>query len=106
TPAFKATEKLFRETTEPIENGVRPFTREVRPLLSAAAHGSEPLEKTVRNFGKSLGGLNSFFNELAYKPKGDAQSYLFYLPWANHNLNSAFSLQDASGPALRSILMI
>jgi phospholipid/cholesterol/gamma-HCH transport system substrate-binding protein len=106
TPAFKATEKLFRETTEPIKNGVRPFTRETRPLLSAAARGSEPLEKTVKNFGKSLGGLNSFFNELAYKPKGDAQSYLFYLPWANHNLNSAFSLQDASGPALRSILLI
>jgi phospholipid/cholesterol/gamma-HCH transport system substrate-binding protein len=106
TPAFKATEKLFRETTEPIKKGIRPLTREIRPLLSAAARGSEPLEKTVKNFGKSLGGLNSFFNELAYKPKGDAQSYLFYLPWANHNLNSAFSLQDASGPALRSILLI
>ncbi|MBS1881614.1 MAG: MCE family protein [Actinobacteria bacterium] len=106
TPAFKATEKLFRETTAPIKNGVRPFTREIRPLLSAAKRGSEPLEKTVTSFGNSLGGLNSFFNELAYKPKGDAQSYLFYLPWANHNLNSAFSLQDASGPGLRSLLMI
>jgi phospholipid/cholesterol/gamma-HCH transport system substrate-binding protein len=106
TPAFKATEKLFAQTTEPIKNGVRPFTRETRPLLSAARRGSEPLEKTVRSFGNSLGGLNSFFNELAFKPKGDAQSYLFYLPWANHDLNNAFTLQDASGPALRSLLMI
>jgi phospholipid/cholesterol/gamma-HCH transport system substrate-binding protein len=106
TPAFKATEKLFAQTTEPIENGVRPFTREVRPILSQTAKGAEPLEKTVRSFGNSLGGLNSFFNELAYKPKGDAQSYLFYLPWANHNLNSAFSLQDANGPVLRGILQI
>ena len=106
TPAFKATEKLFAQTTAPIREGIRPLTREVRPLLAAAKRGSEPLEKTVRSFGNSLGGLNSFFNELAYKPKGDAQSYLFYLPWANHDLNSAFSLQDAGGPALRGLLQI
>jgi phospholipid/cholesterol/gamma-HCH transport system substrate-binding protein len=106
TPAFKATEKLFAQTTEPIRDGIRPLTREVRPILSQAAKGAEPLEKTVRSFGNSIGGLNSFFNELAYKPKGDAQSYLFYLPWANHNLNSAFSLQDANGPALRSLIEI
>jgi phospholipid/cholesterol/gamma-HCH transport system substrate-binding protein len=106
TSAFKATEKLFAQTTEPIKNGIRPLTREIRPLLSAANRGSEPLEKTVRSFGNSISGLNSFFNELAFKPKGDGQSYLFYLPWANHNLNSAFSLQDANGPALRSLIEI
>jgi phospholipid/cholesterol/gamma-HCH transport system substrate-binding protein len=106
TPAFKATEKLFAKTTAPIRDGIRPLTREVRPILSQAAKGAEPLEKTVRNFGNGIGGLNSFFNELAYKPKGDAQSYLFYLPWANHDLNSAFSLQDANGPVLRSLLEV
>ena len=106
TPAFKATERLFSQTTKPIRDGIRPFTREIRPLLSQANKGSEPLEKTVRNFGNGLGGLNSFFNELAYKPKGDEQSYLFYLPWANHDLNSAFSLQDAGGPVLRGLLQI
>jgi phospholipid/cholesterol/gamma-HCH transport system substrate-binding protein len=106
TPAFKATERLFAQTTAPIREGIRPFTREVRPLLSAANKGSEPLEKTVRNFGNALGGLNSFFNELAFKPKGSGQSYLFYLPWANHDLNSAFSLQDAGGPVLRGLLQI
>jgi len=106
TPAFKATEQLFSKTTAPIRDGVRPFTREVRPVLNQAKEGSEPLEKTVRSFGNSLAGLNSFFNELAYKPKGDKQSYLFYLPWANHDLNSAFSLQDANGPVLRSVLEV
>ncbi len=106
TPAFKGTERLFSQTTAPIRDGIRPFTREVRPLLTQANKGSEPLEKTVRSFGNGIGALNSFFNELAYKPKGDAQSYLFYLPWANHNLNNAFSLQDAGGPALRGLLQI
>jgi phospholipid/cholesterol/gamma-HCH transport system substrate-binding protein len=106
TPAFKATEKLFAQTAEPIKTGIRPFTKEIRPVLEHAAKGSEPLEKTVRGFGNALGGLNSFFNELAYKPKGDAQSYLFYLPWANHDLNSAFSLSDANGPVLRAVLQV
>jgi len=102
TPAFKATEKLFSQTTAPIRDGIRPFSREIRPLLSAANEGSTPLEKTVRGFGESIHGLNSFFNELAYKPKGDKQSYLFYLPWVNHDINSSFSLEDAGGALLRS----
>jgi phospholipid/cholesterol/gamma-HCH transport system substrate-binding protein len=101
TPAFKATEKLFRETTKPIEEGIRPFSREIRPLLTSTNEASKPFEKTVRNFGNGLGGLNSFFNELAYKPK-DKQSYLFYLPWVNHEINSAFSLEDGGGALLRS----
>ena len=29
TPAFKATEKLFAQTTAPIRDGIRPFTREI-----------------------------------------------------------------------------
>jgi len=106
TPAFKANTELFQQTTAPLREGVRPFTREIRPLLSQSAQFSEPFEKSVRNFGNSLGSLNSWFNELAYKPKGSAPSYLFYLPWANHNFNSAFSLQDGNGPAVRGLLQI
>ncbi len=106
TPAFKASTKLFKETTEPIRDGVRPFTREIRPLLTAGAEAATPFEKTVRNFGTSLGSLNSWFNELTYKPKGSTPSYLFYLPWANHDFNSAFSLQDSNGPAVRGMLEI
>jgi len=101
TPAFKATEKLFSQTTAPIRDGIRPFSREIRPLLTAANEASTPFEKTVRGFGESLKGLNSFFNELAYKPKGK-QGFLFYVPWANHDFNSAFSLEDAGGALLRS----
>jgi phospholipid/cholesterol/gamma-HCH transport system substrate-binding protein len=105
TPAFKATERLFSQTTAPIREGIRPFSREVRPLLTVANESSKPLEKTVRSFGESLGGLNSFFNELAYKPKGK-QSYLFYLPWVNHDINSSFGLEASGGPVLRSRLLL
>ena len=106
TPAFRATEKLFRETTPPIRDQIRPFTREIRPVLERSAEAAKPFEKTVRNFGNSLGGFNSFLNELAYDPKGSKESFLFYLPWLNHDFNTAFALQDAHGPALRGLVMI
>jgi phospholipid/cholesterol/gamma-HCH transport system substrate-binding protein len=106
TPAFRSTEQLFRETTAPIRDQIRPFTREIRPVLNHGAEAAQPFEKTVRNFGNSLGGFNSFLNELAYKPKGSKQSYLFYLPWLNHDFNAAFNLQDASGPILRGLVVI
>src|SRR5262249_34867308 len=81
TPAFKSTEQLFSQTTAPIRDQIRPFTREVRPFLTHGVEAAKPFEKTVRNFGNSLGGFNSFLNELSYKPKGRQESFLFYLPW-------------------------
>jgi phospholipid/cholesterol/gamma-HCH transport system substrate-binding protein len=105
-PAFRATERLFSQTTGPIRDQIRPFSREIRPLLTHSAEAAEPFEKTVRNFGNSLRGFNSFLNELAYNPKGSRESHLFYLPWLNHNFNSAFSLQDAGGPILRALTLI
>jgi phospholipid/cholesterol/gamma-HCH transport system substrate-binding protein len=105
-PAFEATEKLFNQTTVPIRDQIRPFTREIRPILTHGAEAAEPFEKTVRSFGNALGGFNSFLNELTYKPKDSRQSYLFYLPWLNHDFNSVFSLQDAGGPLLRSLTLI
>ncbi|HEU5105524.1 MAG TPA: MlaD family protein [Solirubrobacterales bacterium] len=106
TPAFRATEKLFKETTVPIRDQIRPFTREIRPVLEHGAEAAKPFEKTVKNFGNSLGGFNSFLNQLAYKPKGSKESYLFYLPWLNHDFNAAFNLQDAGGPILRGLVEI
>ncbi|MEZ5076560.1 MAG: MlaD family protein [Solirubrobacterales bacterium] len=103
--AFRATERMFSRTLAPIRDQIRPFTREVRPVLNSLAETSPSFGKTVRNFGNGLGGFNSFLNELAYKPKGK-ESALFYLPWLNHNFNSAFNLQDASGPLLRGLVVV
>ena len=103
--AFKATERLFSQTTAPIRDQIRPFTREIRPILTQANKGSGPLKKTVHGFGNSLKAFNVFFNELAYKPKGSRESYLFYLPWLNHNYNASFNLQDGGGPIQRGLVM-
>jgi phospholipid/cholesterol/gamma-HCH transport system substrate-binding protein len=105
-PAFEANEKLFKQTTVPIRDQIRPFTRQIRPVLTHTKEGAADLNTTVRGFGNALGGLNSFLNLLAYKPKGSKQSYLFYLPWLNHNINTSFNLTDAGGPISRGLVMI
>lgn len=105
-PALKANERFFEQTTAPIRDQIRPFTRETRPVLTHAKQGSAAFSKTVRGFGNSLAGFNSFLNELAYKPKGKKQSYLFYLPWLNHNTNATFNLSDPAGPIGRALVMI
>jgi phospholipid/cholesterol/gamma-HCH transport system substrate-binding protein len=105
-PALRANELLFEQTTGPIRDQIRPFTREVRPVLTHAKQGSADLAKSVRGFGRSLEGFNGFLNELAFKPKGSRQSYLFYLPWLNHNFNATFNLDDPAGPIQRSLVLI
>jgi phospholipid/cholesterol/gamma-HCH transport system substrate-binding protein len=105
-PAFRASERLFKQTTAPIRDQIRPFTRQVRPVLVHASEGSPDLDTTVSEFGSSLGAFNSFLNELAFKPKGSRQSFLFYLPWLNHNINAGFNLADAGGPIARGLVMI
>jgi phospholipid/cholesterol/gamma-HCH transport system substrate-binding protein len=105
-PALRANQRLFEQTVEPIRTQIRPFTRQVRPVLTHANQGSAALSKSVRGFGNSLGAFNSFLNELAYKPKGSRQSYLFYLPWLNHDTNATFNLPDPAGPIGRALVML
>jgi phospholipid/cholesterol/gamma-HCH transport system substrate-binding protein len=104
-PALRSTERFFAKTTTPIRNQIRPFTRQVRPVLTHTKQAAAPLEKTTAGFGHTLGGLNALFNELAYKPKGK-ESYLFYLPWVNHDLNATYNLDDPAGPIQRGVIMI
>ncbi|MBW8060590.1 MAG: MCE family protein, partial [Solirubrobacterales bacterium] len=47
SPALAATKRLFRRTTVPIRDQIRPFTRQIRPVLTHLKQGSSDLEKTV-----------------------------------------------------------
>jgi phospholipid/cholesterol/gamma-HCH transport system substrate-binding protein len=105
-PAFKASEQFFKQTTVPIREQIRPFTRQIRPVLTHLNEGAPGIDTSVSEFGSSLGALNSFLNELAYKPQGRRQSFLFYLPWLNHDINATFNLTDAGGPISRGVGML
>ena len=48
--------------------------------------------------------LNEFFNELAYNPGRNRGGFIFFLDWANHNLNSVVSSADAHGPLGHSLV--
>jgi phospholipid/cholesterol/gamma-HCH transport system substrate-binding protein len=105
-PALQANARFFQQTVGPIRTQIRPFTREVRPVLVHANEGSADFAKSVRGFGNSLGAFNNFLNMLAYKPKGSKQSFLFYLPWLNHDFNQTFDLSDPAGPIQRGLILI
>lgn len=105
-PAFDATKRLFAQTEAPIRDQIRPFTRQIRPVLTHLEQGATPFDRTLHGFGNSLGAFNSFLNELAFKPKGSRQSFLFYLPWLNHNVNATYNLPDAAGPLGRALILI
>jgi hypothetical protein len=47
--------------------------------------------------------ITEFFNELAYNPGPNKAGFVFFLDWANHNLNSVVSSADAHGPLGRSV---
>jgi phospholipid/cholesterol/gamma-HCH transport system substrate-binding protein len=105
-PALQANTRFFEQTLAPIRDQIRPFTRQVRPVLVHANEGSADFAKSVRGFGNSLDAFNSFLNGLAYEPKGAKQSYLFYLPWLNHDFNATFNLSDPAGPIQRGLVLI
>jgi phospholipid/cholesterol/gamma-HCH transport system substrate-binding protein len=104
-PALDAQERLFSQTLAPIRDQIRPFTRQVRPVVRHLKQGAADFDKSVTGFGNAIGGLNTFLNLLAFKPKDSRESYLFYLPWLNHNVNASFNLADAGGPIQRTLLL-
>jgi phospholipid/cholesterol/gamma-HCH transport system substrate-binding protein len=106
-PALKQMRPFFKATVPPIRDQLRPFTREVQPIARELRRPARDLAKATPNLTKFTEVFNALFNELAYDPPGkDKQSYLFYVPWANHNTNSTISSQDGISTLRRNLLMI
>jgi phospholipid/cholesterol/gamma-HCH transport system substrate-binding protein len=96
---------FFNETGPVLSGQITPFTRKVNPPLDLVRQTAKPFSKTVAGFRDVLKPLNYGFNELAAKPSS-GQSYLFYLPWLNHDLNSGYMLQDGAGPLRRGTVLL
>jgi phospholipid/cholesterol/gamma-HCH transport system substrate-binding protein len=104
-PALVASRPLFRDTTTVIQNQLIPFSRNVQPVAKILAPASAQVAKATPPLARSIGVLNTLFNELAYQPKGGQQGYLFWGSWLSHIANSLTSQQDAQGPILRGTFM-
>jgi phospholipid/cholesterol/gamma-HCH transport system substrate-binding protein len=105
-PAQEASRSLFKVSTPIIKNEIRPFARQVLPIINQ-------LEPSIKELGEAFPGLasgfsvfNEFFNELAYNPGSKQGGFLFFLGWANHNLDSVVSTADAHGPLGRTIVYL
>lgn len=104
-PALRRLQAFFNQTTPVISGQITPFAKQINPPLDTVRKTAKPFSKTVAGFRDVLKPLNYGFNELAAKPS-NGQSYLFYLPWLNHDLNSGYLLQDGAGPLRRGTIML
>jgi phospholipid/cholesterol/gamma-HCH transport system substrate-binding protein len=104
-PGLRATRPLLRESTPLIQEDLRPFARESRPVLDALRPAAADLKPITKDLGTSFSALGEFLNELAFQPGQGRESFLFYLAWLNHNLNSTFNVKDAHGVQRRGLLL-
>lgn len=105
-PALRDSRPFFEQTTGPIRDQIRPFTRAAQTPVRHLKQASQPLAETTRGLNGTFTELNVLTNALAYNPPGSAEEgYLFWLAWLNHNTNSLFFSQDSIGPLLRSVVM-
>ena len=105
-PSLRKAQPFFRDTTVPIRDQIRPFTRQIQTPLVHLTQASEGLNGTIPGLNTAFTRLNEGLNALAYDPPGLQPSFLFYVPWLNHNTNSLFLTQDGMGPLRRGIVMV
>jgi phospholipid/cholesterol/gamma-HCH transport system substrate-binding protein len=104
--ALRSLRPLFRQTAGPIQNQIRPFTKQVASPVTHVAQISQGLGTATPGLKTGFTDLNLGLNALAYNPPGGDEGFLFYVPWLNHDLQANYLLQDAYGPLRRGILLI
>ncbi len=103
-PANEATRRLALTTTPIFKNEIRPFARQILPVINELSPATKQLGESFPKLSVSFSVLNEFFNELAYNPGPSKGGFVFFLDWANHNLNSVVSSADAHGTLGRSLV--
>jgi phospholipid/cholesterol/gamma-HCH transport system substrate-binding protein len=102
-PAEEASRSLFKQSTPIIKNQIRPLAREALPVVNQLNPSLEELAEAFPGLEKGFSVFNELFNEFAYNPGPNQGGFLFFLAWANHDLNSVLSTSDAHGPVGRTV---
>ena len=105
-PALVALRGVFEQTTAPIRDQIRPFTKQVASPIHQLRLASTDLGTATPPLRTGFTRLNQGLNGLTFDPPGDDPSYAFFIPWLNHNVNNLALLQDAQGPLLRAQAML
>jgi phospholipid/cholesterol/gamma-HCH transport system substrate-binding protein len=108
-PTLRDLRPFFNETTPVIKSSLRPFARDAQPTAKKLVPAAHNLADATPNLTKLAGVLNAIVDELAFDPPGNGptgQSYLFYVPWANHNTNSTLAQSDGIAPLRRGMVLV
>jgi phospholipid/cholesterol/gamma-HCH transport system substrate-binding protein len=108
-PALRDVQPFLTKTAPVLRDSLRPFAREAQPTAKLLGPATRDLAGATPGLDRLTQVLNAIVDELAYDPPGDGadgQGYLFYLPWAGHNANSALSSSDGIGPAARGLILM
>ena len=103
--ALQGSQELFRETVAPVRDQIRPFVRDTFVTTKHLRQATQGLNAVVPDLKTGFTRLNEGLNALAFNPDGTDESYLFFIPWLNHNTNSQFLVQDAHGGLRRGIVL-
>lgn len=96
-PAERATRPFFKQTTPILQNQIQPLFRHILPVLRTVSPSVHELSEAFPKLKTGFGVFTEFFNELAYNPGPNQGGFLFFLDWANHNLNSVVAEGDGHG---------
>ena len=103
-PAQKTLRAGFKTTAPILKNEVRPLLRQILPVLEQLQPSLKDFTQSAPQLTTAFTVLNELFNELAYNPGPNQGGFLFYLDWANHDLNSVVAQGDAHGAEGQALL--
>lgn len=103
-PSQKELRASFKTITPILKNEVRPLFRQILPVLEQLQPSLKDFSRASPQLTTAFTVINEFFNELAYNPGSNQGNFLFYLDWANHDLNSVVSQGDAHGAEGQALL--
>jgi hypothetical protein len=72
-------------------------------VINQLQPATQQLAESFPKLRVSFAVITEFFNELASNPGPSKGSFLFFLAWDNHDLNSVVSSADAHGPLGRAV---
>ncbi len=103
-PAQKQLRTSFTTITPILKNQVRPLLRQILPVLQQVEPSLKDFSQSGPQLTTAFTVINELFNELAYNPGPSQGNFLFYLDWANHDLNSVVAQGDAHGAEGQALL--
>ena len=85
---------------------IPPFVKVALPLASQLPPLISDLGKATPSLIDSFKVLGAVANEIGYNPGTSNPGFLYWLPWAVHDVNSFLSNQDADGSAWRLLSLL